>query len=107
MSQMDVSHRERDRPKRHPAGITTPSKTAALATIRLTWSLISRLLRVFQLVQEGRLPAQKIGRDYVIDSADLKLVKNRKPGRPRTKKSAEKKEVTHSNARSSSIGVTE
>jgi len=41
--------------------------------------------RVFQLIQDGRLPAQKLGRDYVIDEEDLKLVKNRPPGRPRKK----------------------
>jgi excisionase family DNA binding protein len=39
--------------------------------------------RVHQLIQEGRLPAEKKGRDYFIDSNNLKLVKNRKPGRPK------------------------
>ena len=39
--------------------------------------------RVFQLIQTGRLPAIKVGRNYAIDAGDLKLVKNRKPGRPR------------------------
>jgi excisionase family DNA binding protein len=42
--------------------------------------------RINQLIQAGRLPATKVGRDYLIESADLKLVKDRKPGRPRTKK---------------------
>ena len=41
------------------------------------------------LIREGRLPAQKIGRTYVVDEADLKLVEDRKPGRPR-KNQAEK-----------------
>jgi excisionase family DNA binding protein len=45
--------------------------------------------RIHQLIQEGRLPAEKMGRDYFIDSKDLKLVKNRKPGRP--KKSGKKR----------------
>lgn len=40
-------------------------------------------LRVQQLIWDGRLPAQKVGRDYVIDESNLKLVKDRKPGRPR------------------------
>jgi hypothetical protein len=31
------------------------------------------------------LPAQKVGRDYIIREEDLKLVEDRKPGRPRTK----------------------
>jgi len=39
--------------------------------------------RVRALIKAGRLPAKKVGRDYVIDPEDLALVKNRKPGRPR------------------------
>jgi excisionase family DNA binding protein len=40
------------------------------------------LARVQQLIWNGRLPAQKVGRDYVIQEEDLKLVSDRKPGRP-------------------------
>jgi excisionase family DNA binding protein len=40
------------------------------------------VLRVQQLIWKERLPAQKIGRDYVINEEDLKLVEDRKPGRP-------------------------
>ncbi len=39
-------------------------------------------VRVRQLVREGRLPANKVGRDFVILESDLKLVSERKPGRP-------------------------
>jgi excisionase family DNA binding protein len=39
--------------------------------------------RVRQMILAGRLPAQKFGRDLVISESDLKLVKDRKPGRPR------------------------
>lgn len=39
--------------------------------------------RIRQLVLNGRLPAQKLGRDLFIDEKDLKLVTDRKPGRPR------------------------
>lgn len=46
--------------------------------------------RIYQLISEGRLPAQKIGRDYLIDEKDLKLVENRKVGRP-PKKAGKKK----------------
>jgi hypothetical protein len=38
--------------------------------------------RVQKLIWDGRLPAQKIGRDHVIKEEDLKLVEDRKPGRP-------------------------
>lgn len=39
--------------------------------------------RVHQLITENLLPAQKVGRDYVIQEEDLKLVENRpKAGRP-------------------------
>ena len=40
------------------------------------------ITRVQVLIREGRLPAQKIGRTYVVNEDDLKLVENRKPGRP-------------------------
>lgn len=39
--------------------------------------------RVQQLIWAGRLPAEKLGRDYVIAETDLKLVQHRKVGRPR------------------------
>ena len=42
--------------------------------------------RVHALIQAERLPAQKYGRDYLINEKDLKLVENRKPGRPRKAK---------------------
>jgi excisionase family DNA binding protein len=45
--------------------------------------------RVRALIKAGRLPAEKLGRDYFINPKDLALVKHRKPGRP--KKSAKKK----------------
>lgn len=38
--------------------------------------------RIHQFISEGRLPAQKLGRDYIINDEDLKLVEVRKPGRP-------------------------
>jgi excisionase family DNA binding protein len=41
--------------------------------------------RVLQLIERGRLPATKFSGVYVIREEDLKLVKNRAPGRPRKK----------------------
>lgn len=41
------------------------------------------VMRVQQLIWDGRLPAEKMGRDYFIKEDDLKLVQDRKPGRPR------------------------
>jgi len=38
--------------------------------------------RVQAMIVAGRLPAAKLGRDYVIREADLKFVVDRKPGRP-------------------------
>jgi excisionase family DNA binding protein len=38
--------------------------------------------RVQAMVHSGRLPAQKIGRDYLIDESHLSVVKDRKVGRP-------------------------
>ena len=42
--------------------------------------------RVQALIEAGRLPAQKFGRDYMIKEADLKLVEDRKVGRPKKEK---------------------
>lgn len=41
--------------------------------------------RVRQLILAGRLPAKKIGRDWIIREKDLEKVIVRKPGRPRKK----------------------
>jgi excisionase family DNA binding protein len=49
------------------------------------------MLRVQQLIWDGRLPAEKMGRDYLIKKEDLKLVANRKPGRPPKPKDKDKK----------------
>jgi excisionase family DNA binding protein len=38
--------------------------------------------RVNQFINENRLPAQRIGRSFVIKEKDLSLVENRKTGRP-------------------------
>ncbi len=38
--------------------------------------------RVNQFISENRLPAQRIGRSFVIREEDLSLVENRKSGRP-------------------------
>jgi excisionase family DNA binding protein len=39
--------------------------------------------RIRQLILNGRLPAQKLGRDLFIEESDLRLVSERRPGRPR------------------------
>ncbi len=44
-------------------------------------------IRVRAMIRDGNLPAKKIGRDYVINESDLKLVIDRKPGRPSKEKS--------------------
>jgi len=38
--------------------------------------------QVLTLIGQGRLPAEKIGRDYFIKQGDLRLVKVRPKGRP-------------------------
>ncbi|HJR06465.1 MAG TPA: helix-turn-helix domain-containing protein [Pyrinomonadaceae bacterium] len=53
--------------------------TAAQAAERLGVSV----RRVQQLVKEGRLPAEQFGGALMIKEEDLKLVENRKVGRPR------------------------
>jgi excisionase family DNA binding protein len=46
--------------------------------------------RVHTLIKEDRLPAEKMGRDYFIKEEDLKLVENRKTGRPPKPSNTEK-----------------
>ena len=53
--------------------LTTPEVAARLGVT---------VTRVQQMIVAGRLPAEKMGRDYFVREEDLKLVENRKPGRP-------------------------
>ncbi len=46
--------------------------------------------RVRQMIVHGQLPATKLGRDNLIRETDLKLVGDRKVGRPPKAKSASK-----------------
>ncbi len=41
--------------------------------------------RIHALIRDERLPAEKMGRDYFIKESDLRLVAERKPGRPSKK----------------------
>lgn len=47
--------------------------------------------RVHQLIQEERLPAEKLGRDWIIESSDLEKVKIRPTGRPPKEKESSSK----------------
>lgn len=38
--------------------------------------------RIVALINSGDLPSSRVGRSHVIKESDLKLVENRKPGRP-------------------------
>jgi excisionase family DNA binding protein len=54
-----------------------------LSTAEAASELSVTIGRVQQLIWDGLLPAQKVGRDYIINEDDLKLVKDRpKVGRP-------------------------
>lgn len=48
--------------------------------------------RIQKMIWAEQLPAQKLGRDYFINEADLKRVEDRKPGRPRKSTSDKAKE---------------
>ncbi len=61
---------------------TTFCMNASLTTQQVAERLGVTVSRVRQLVLEGRLPAEKFGRDLMIKESDLKLVADRKPGRP-------------------------
>ena len=61
-----------------------------LSTPEAAEALGVTVARVQQLIWRGRLPAQKVGRDYVIQESDLEAVKVRPTGRPSSKKAAKK-----------------
>jgi len=46
--------------------------------------------RVRAMISAGRLPAQQFGRVYLVKAGDLKLVADRKVGRPAAKKGGKK-----------------
>lgn len=53
-----------------------------LTTAEVAERLNVHRTRVNVLIREGRLPAQQFGRAYLVNEKDLKLVENRKTGRP-------------------------
>jgi excisionase family DNA binding protein len=56
--------------------------------------------RVRQMIVDGQLPAMKVGRDNLIREIDLKLVEDRKVGRPpNTKNASDKKQARSRKAR--------
>ena len=64
-----------------------------LSTKEVAEKLGVSVQRVQAMVKAGRLPAQMIGGTYIIKESDLKLVEDRKPGRPpkQTSKGKERK----------------
>ena len=60
----------------------------ALTTKEAAERLGVTVRRVNELITSGRLPAARFGRAYMIKESDLKLVEDRKPGRPLAKVSA-------------------
>jgi excisionase family DNA binding protein len=55
---------------------------SALTTEQAAERLSVSTNRIRVLIREGRLPAKQFGRAYMIEESDLKLVLDRKPGRP-------------------------
>ncbi|MDQ3253208.1 MAG: helix-turn-helix domain-containing protein [Acidobacteriota bacterium] len=60
-----------------------------LSTTEVAARLGLSVPRIQTFIWEGRLPAQKVGRSYAVDEDDLKLVGNRKTGRPPKAKPAQ------------------
>jgi excisionase family DNA binding protein len=55
---------------------------ALITTAQAAERLGISVRRVQELINSQRLPAQQFGRTYVVNEEDLKLVENRKVGRP-------------------------
>jgi excisionase family DNA binding protein len=66
-------------------------RMAILTTAQAAERLGISVRRVQQLVKDGRLPAGQFGGALMINEEDLKLVENRKVGRPRKAEKASKK----------------
>ena len=64
-------------------------ETKLLSVIEAAEKLGVSRWRVNQFINEGRLPAQKIGRSYVVKESDLQLVEDRPTGRPPKDKDSE------------------
>jgi excisionase family DNA binding protein len=73
------------------------SDETLLTTPQVAERLGVTVRRVQALIKDGRLPSQQFGRDHIIKESDLKLVENRKPGRPR--KEGQTKESSHKRSR--------
>lgn len=58
------------------------SEKDLLTTREVAERLNITLRRVRALIEAGKLPSQQYGRDHLIKESDIKLVQNRKPGRP-------------------------
>ena len=56
-----------------------------LTTKEVAEKLGVKMRMVQLLIKNGRLPAVKFGRDYMVREKDLKLVEDRKVGRPKKK----------------------
>jgi excisionase family DNA binding protein len=53
-----------------------------LTTPQVAERLSISVRRVLALIEAGRLPSKQYGRDHLIKESDLKLVQDRKAGRP-------------------------
>lgn len=65
-----------------------------ISTAEAAEKLGVHITRVQVLIREGRLPALMVGGSYIINEDDLKLVKDRKPGRPPKANQAPEKPAT-------------
>jgi len=65
------------------------SEKNLLTTREVAEKLKVSLRRVRALIEAGKLPSQQFGRDHLINESDLKLVEDRKPGRPSKDKTKE------------------
>jgi len=65
-----------------------------LTTPEVAVRLKVSIRRVQALIEAGRLPSKQYGRDHLIKESDLKLVANRKTGRPRKDQAAPERKAS-------------
>lgn len=71
----------------------TAMENRLLTTLEVAERLGVHRTRVNVLIQEGRLPATRYGKSFLVQEADLALVSDRKAGRPKKEGAAEADQV--------------
>lgn len=71
--------------------VYTSFMSKKLTTKQLAQEVNLTYVRINQMIQEGEIKAEKVGRDYLIDAKYIEVIKSRPEKRGRKKKAMEVK----------------